>query len=249
MEHALRVSEETTRVLLNATDDILFLVDTNGLLLAINEALAKQTGKSVRDLTGTNVSELVSPGDFIHPHGRLECQCHPEKAGAGSRRNSKGPGTTPRCTRSSIPEGNVVLFAVYIRNITRIKNVEEQARNNEEFFRSLVEDTSDIIAILNRDGTIRHESPSINRALGYPAEDLVGKSLFTIVPEEEVPAAQNIFAGILESPGMVKPIRLMLKKKDGTTCVMEGIISNLNGNPVIDGIVLNGWIKNTDLTA
>ena len=42
MEHALMISEETTRVLLNATEDYLFLIDTNGRFLAANLAFARK---------------------------------------------------------------------------------------------------------------------------------------------------------------------------------------------------------------
>jgi PAS domain S-box-containing protein len=243
MEHALRISEETTRVLLNATDDILFLADTNGRLLATNESLAQKTGKTVEALTGTNVAGLVAEGVLSHRMAGWNVNV------TGTRpehfeEEFKGAWYETTVYPILNPGGTVVLYAVYIRNISAAKKSEEQARHNEEFFRSLIEDTSDIIAILNTDGTIRHESPSINRTLGYAAEDLADKSLYTIIPENDIPAAREIFAGILANPGMVRPIRLMLKKKDGSTCMMEGIISNLNGNPVIDGIVLNGWIKN-----
>jgi PAS domain S-box-containing protein len=242
MEHALRVSEATTRVLLNATDDILFLVDTNGQLLATNESLAKQAKKSVQDLTGTNIAELVSQGILSsHMAGWNVNITHKKPEHFEEEFRGTWFDTTVYPVLNHL--GDVVLFAVYIRNISSSKKTEELARHNEEFFRSLIEDTSDIIAILNSDGTIRHESPSINRTLGYSAEDLVNKSLYSIIPKDDVPAARAIFAGILENPGIVRPIRLSLIRKDGTTCVMEGIISNLNGNPVIDGIVLNGWIK------
>jgi PAS domain S-box-containing protein len=242
MEHALRISEETTRVLLNATDDILFLVDTNGRVLASNESLAKQTKKEVTDLTGTNISELVAEG-VLSPRMAGWNVNITHKKPEHFEEEFKGAWFETSVYPILNPEGDVVLFAVYIRNITDNKKTEEQARHNEEFFRSLIEDTSDVIAIINTDGTIRHESPSINRTLGYSAEDLVNKSLFSIIPEHDLPAARSIFADILASPGMVKPIRLQLKKNDGSVSVMEGIISNLNGNPVIDGIVLNGWIK------
>ncbi len=242
MEHALRISEETTRVLLNATDDILFLVDTVGRLLASNESLARQTKKSTRELTGTNISALVEQGVLSTRMAGWNMNITRKKP-EHFEEEFKGSWFETTVYPVLNPAGDVVLFAVYIRNISQSKKHEEQARHNEEFFRSLIEDTSDIIAILNIDGTIRHESPSINRALGYSAEDLVGKPLYSIIPETDVPAAQEIFAGILASPGMVRPIRLMLQKKDGTVCAMEGIISNLNGNPVIDGIVLNGWIR------
>ena len=90
------------------------------------------------------------------------------------------------------PGGQVVLFAVSIRDVTRNKAIEEQSRQNEEFFRSLIEETSDIIAILNRDGTLRHESPSMMKALGFAAEQIVEKPLSDIIPEEDVPVFNRI---------------------------------------------------------
>ncbi|NMB77763.1 MAG: response regulator [Methanomicrobiales archaeon] len=242
MEHALRISEATTRVLLNATDDILFLVDTNGRLLASNDSLAKKTRKPVRDLTGTNISSLVEQGILSNRMAGWNVNITTKKP-EHFEEEFKGTWYDTAIYPVLNPAGEVVLFAVYIRNISESRKSAEQARHNEEFFRSLIEDTSDVIAILNADGTIRHESPSINRTLGYAAEELVNTSLYSIIPEEETKKARVIFESILENPGMVKPIRLVLKKKDGSTCIMEGIISNLNGNPVIDGIVLNGWIK------
>jgi PAS domain S-box-containing protein len=242
MDHALRISEETTRVLLNATDDILFLADTSGRLLATNEALASLTGKTVSALTGTNVSELVSQG-VLSPRMAGWNVSPLEKSQEHFEEEFHSAWYETTVYPVVYGARNVVLYAVYIRNISKKKKIEEQSRDNEEFFRSLIEDTSDIIAILNRDGTFRHESPSVSRSLGYPSEGLVGKHLFSMLPEGEIPTMQTILSTILETRGMVKPIRIIMQKSDGTPCVMEGIISNLYGNPVIDGIVLNGWIK------
>ena len=65
------------------------------------------------------------------------------------------------------PVGNIVKHAVHIHDITKTKKIEEQLLQNEEFFRMLLEDSADIIVILNRDGTFRHESRSLNRVTGY----------------------------------------------------------------------------------
>lgn len=241
MEHALRISEETTRVLLNATEDFLFLIDTTGRFLAANTSLAKQANKSVHDFIGTDISDLVV-------HGVLS----PRMAAWNLNRTQKKPVHFQEEFRNNWfdtsiypvtnPEGDVVLFAVSIRNVTAKKKNEEQSRQNAEFFRSLIEDTSDIIAILDKDGTIRHESPSITRTLGFGPEALAGKPFASLVMESDVPSLERIIEEILENPCMVKPIRLHMKKPDGTSSCMEGIISNLYGNPVIDGIILNGWI-------
>ena len=242
MEHALRLSEETTRVLLNATDDILFLADTGGRLLAANEALARKADTNVAGLTGKNIADLVSR-EVLSPRMAGWSARAIDRRKEHYEEEFKGIWYDITVYPVLGHEGEVVLYAVYIRNISRTKELEEQSRHNEEFFRSLIEDTADIIVILESDGTIRHESPSVSRSLGYPEEGLAGKPFYDLMPKSEVPAAKKIMEDILAVRGMVKPVRLAVKKHDGTPCIMEGIISNLIGNPVIDGIVLNGWIR------
>jgi len=60
LDRALRDSEETNRVLLHATSDIMFLLDTEKRFLAVNEALAKRAGVPVDDLAGISAYDLVS---------------------------------------------------------------------------------------------------------------------------------------------------------------------------------------------
>ncbi len=62
MEQALRESEEKARALLNATTDMAVLMDTEGVMLAINKAGAEKIGKTVDDLVGTCSYEYFSPG-------------------------------------------------------------------------------------------------------------------------------------------------------------------------------------------
>ncbi len=51
----------------------------------------------------------------------------------------------------------------------------------EAYFRSLIENAADIISILETDGVIRYESPSIERILGYKPEELVGSNVFDLI--------------------------------------------------------------------
>ncbi len=242
MEHALRISEEITRVLLDATEDMFCLIDTNGMFLAVNKAFANYAGKPVNEFVGTNVSDLVRKGALsshmaawnVNP--TIKTPSHGEEEFRGGW---FGTSIYPVTNH----EGEVILYAISITDITRNKRAEELSRQNEEFFRSLLEETSDITAILNSDGTIRNESPSIARTLGYNSEVLVGKPIFDLVAGEEVPALKRVLADSMGSPGIVRPVCVNLKSMDGSICPMHGIISNLYGNPVIDGIILNGWLK------
>jgi PAS domain S-box-containing protein len=242
MEHALRIGEETTRVLLNATDDYLFLIDTRGKFLAVNLALASKAGKKISDFIGSDITDLVTQG-FLSPRMAAWNLNATQQTPVHFQEEFRNEWFDTSIYPVINPKGDVVLFALSIRNITKQKLLEEQSRQNEEFFRSLIEETSDIVAIINRDGTIRHESPSIARTLGSGPASLAGKPLADFVTEKDVPELRRLLAEILENPGMVRPIRLEVKDTRGRVKIMEGIISNLNGNPVIDGIMLNGWIK------
>jgi len=60
-EQDLRNSEETLRVLLNATLNAAFLIDTKGLVLAVNEGGAQRLGRGVDDVVGNNIGEFFPP--------------------------------------------------------------------------------------------------------------------------------------------------------------------------------------------
>lgn len=60
-EEALRNSEETARSLINATDAIAVMVDTDGIISALNESAANLFGKSVDELIGVDAYMLFTP--------------------------------------------------------------------------------------------------------------------------------------------------------------------------------------------
>jgi CheY-like chemotaxis protein len=79
---------------------------------------------------------------------------------------------------------SALLSAIAKRQAHRDREQAEQAqalRRSEEHFRTLIENSSDIITILSAKGKILFESPSIERVLGYDAEELVGRNVFDLI--------------------------------------------------------------------
>ena len=137
--------------------------------------------------------------------------------------------------------GNVVKYAEYIRDITKKKKNEEHMKQNEIYFRELIDNASDIIVILNPNGTFKRDSPSLCSALGISFSDLSRKTIFDFIHPDDIPFAKKIFSEILNLHRMVKPFRLKFRKKGNSVCFIEGILSNLTKNPLVEGIALNGW--------
>ncbi len=114
-----------------------------------------------------------------------------------------------------------------------------ELERREEYFRRLTENALDLITILNADGTIRYESPSIQQVLGYKPEDYLGHNAFEFVHPDDVPMVGQAFAEALGRHGNTPPLIFRFRHKDGSYRFLEGIGNNLLGDPVVAGIVFN----------
>jgi len=66
------------------------------------------------------------------------------------------------------------------RDLTERERAEQALRASEDRFRSLIERGSDLISILDADGTLRYASPSQERILGFAPSAMVGKNMFEV---------------------------------------------------------------------
>ncbi len=76
-----------------------------------------------------------------------------------------------------------------IRYATERGRAVDALERREEHYRSLIENSLDLISILNVDGTIRYASPSHERVLGYALDELVGQNALTFCPSRGSPAS------------------------------------------------------------
>jgi diguanylate cyclase (GGDEF)-like protein/PAS domain S-box-containing protein len=115
---------------------------------------------------------------------------------------------------------------------------------NEARFRALVEHASDVILVLDADGTIRDASPSVARVLGRTRDALVGTPLIALACEDNVALVQadlaQIGAARSASLGGAAPCEWRLNHDTLGVRWMEVLCTNLLANPAVCGIVVNG---------
>ncbi len=244
MDIRLKEYQETIRVLLNATPDIHFLIDTEKQILMTNQALAKKAGKTVKELVGSNVYDLVSSG-YLSPrmagHSIQPGQSRGETFIEQLNEHWYDVGIYPIAN----PDGEITKYAVHIHDITRIKFMEEKLRQNEEFFKSIIDDVADVIVILNDDGTLRQESPSLNRYLGYSEENNPGKRLWNYIHDDSHAAAEKLFHDLGKNPLGVQPFSLEFRSADGKPVSIRGILSDHSDDSdyLFEGLVMTGWVR------
>jgi len=119
------------------------------------------------------------------------------------------------------------------------KQAEQALRASEERFRALIEQGSDIVAIVGIDATLSYITPSVERLLGYTPEDLIGESGLAFVEPDDLQYALAALAQLQDLQGALAPIELRVRHKDGLVRMVEVTARNLLDNPGVQGIAVN----------
>ena len=127
-----------------------------------------------------------------------------------------------------------VLAALALGLLLRRAGAEQAAQ-----FRSLVNNSSDLITVLAPDGTIAYQSPSVQRVLGRRAADLVGTALVDLVHPDDRPDVNIALTKLVEAPGATANFGCRLQHDDGSWRHVESICTNLADDPRVNGLVLN----------
>jgi two-component system cell cycle sensor histidine kinase/response regulator CckA len=90
-------------------------------------------------------------------------------------------------------------------------------------WRVLVEYSSDVMTILQPDGRIVYESPSIEPVLGYPPDELIGARAFDFVHPEDLTLVTGTFADVLRRGGAPRTVAYRFRHKDGSWRWVESI--------------------------
>ena len=114
-------------------------------------------------------------------------------------------------------------------------------RESEERFRALVQNSSDVVAIVRADGVTSYISPVVERILGYKPEHGVGRNAFQppMMHPDDADRVRQIFARLMESPGAEATTDFRLRHVDGRWVQVEATSKNLLYDPNIGGIVVN----------
>ncbi len=136
--------------------------------------------------------------------------------------------------------GTIVGLIYMNTDITDRKRTEQELRQSEKRFRSLIENARDIIVILDDKGFCRYVSPSAERILGYPTAEVLGRSVFELIHPDEMPMVAQVFKGVIEMPKVGLGLaEYRVRHKDGFWCILEAVATNLLDEPSVRGIVVN----------
>ncbi|KAB1065236.1 PAS domain S-box protein [Salibacter halophilus] len=136
----------------------------------------------------------------------------------------------------------LVMTGVHVEITERIKS-REKLQISEERFKSLVQDGSELIAVVNSEGFYSFVSPSYKHYLGYDEKELIDEKASQFLHPEEKEEIKEKFRE-LSSKKNVKTPPFRYKHKYGEYRWLQCSATNLLDKPEVAGVVLNS----TDVT-
>ncbi len=170
----------------DSVNDPIFLLDKDHRILRLNKAARELIGMRYKEVFGEPCYKYIhgtkDPPDFC-PHRKTLT------TGVPSRKEIDEPllnGVFEITTTPVIDEDKNIIGTVHLmKNITEQKRSEESLRASEERYKTLVENLSDGIILLDKGGMILSYNQSFCRLFGFEKEEIEGKSINILYSSKE----------------------------------------------------------------
>ncbi len=247
-ERAVRESEERYRLLAENVSDVIWTMNRELGFTYISPSLTRLCGYAVDEVMeppadpeksgfAQAIKALLGKMDRAFPQSNSDRTFEVE-----SKIPTKSGGsvwTENRIGYLRDSDDNILGYLGISRDISERKSAQLALQQKEVYFRSLIENASEPIVIVDGDGMVRYESPAYGRLLGFKPEERLGKYLLDYIHADDVSLIEENFTQLLHGPGNRVSIEVRLQHKDGSWRSIEATANNLLYHPAVQGVVIN----------
>jgi len=118
--------------------------------------------------------------------------------------------------------------------------MEEKFRVEEQRFRAFIEHSSDIIVVMNLQGTITYINPAIEKILGFTIKQRMGNNAFENIHPHDLHRIIDAFkAFISDKDALPRQNEIRVRSVDGNWHILESVSKHLVTDNNIDEIIVN----------
>jgi PAS domain S-box-containing protein len=236
-------SEKKFRALVEHGEDVILLTTKEGKVIYVSPGIERLTGFSIKDLMGRNIVMIMHP-DYINASKDVFKRLlqNPGLSIPGSNRliNKNGGHIDVEGTVSNfLHDKNVRAVVTNFRDITARKLAQEKLASSESRFRAVIENSTDVILMLDKNFKAVYRSPSANRVTGFTDEEILGKDSLAFIHPDDRPFAKDVFAEMMANPEVPLKFACRNLTKSGDYIWVKGYATNFLQNESIQAFVFN----------
>lgn len=245
VEEKLHQSEVKYRAILESIKDGYYETDLEGNFTFFNDSLCRILERSREELLGTHYREYLDRNylEKIFQEGsKVQQTGKPIEDFNGLVKTKDGTTKDIEISVSLIkdisdkPSG----FSGFVRDISEHKKIEKKLKNEEQIFRSLADQSSDIILLVNRKGVITYENKAVDEILGYKHEERIGASSLDNIHPDDLKHVTDAFRVLFSDKNShTLKTEVRLRKADGNWRTFESVASNLIRNNFVKAAIIN----------
>ena len=230
----LENSEERFRQVVEQSREVVWEVDPKGLYTYVSPLSMQVYGYSAEQLVGKMHFYDIAPEEGREEFKNAALSVFDKKITFENLINSvcRPDGKIITVETNGIPmlnaDGLLIGYRGIDADITSRVKAEKTIRESEEKFRSITEQTSDLIAITDENGCITFASPSSFSVFLISPADMCGRNFWDFIDENEIERSLVVFQTCMESDGKIKDVEFRMKRADGTLFIGE-----INGSKFI----------------
>lgn len=217
-EKAVGSSEKNTRAILEAALDSIIVIGQDGRVREFNPAAVQMFGYERTDAIGKELAELIIPPEFRDRH--RQGLAHYLATGEGpllGRRievpalRADGKQILVELAISAYHVEGQAVFTAYLRDISHRRAGEEAMQR----LAAIIESSNDAIISKDLQGTIMSWNEGAARIFGYEADEVIGKPITILIPEERRGEETEIL-GRIRRDERIAHYETVRRRKDGT---------------------------------
>ncbi|HEC81000.1 MAG TPA: PAS domain S-box protein, partial [Thermoplasmatales archaeon] len=207
MEEKLRENEELLRDFLDNANDLIQSVDCEGRFVYVNKSWLKTLGYTMEEVRGLTVFDILREDQVSHCKELIRRVSEGESFDRVETVFVSKDGLeifVEGSVNGRFEDGGFVATRAIFRDVTERKRMESRLRDSEERLRALFDATTDMLIIVEEDGTIVDLNDAMAASVGRNKKDLIGRNMREYLPRD---VFEKRFARALEVIKTKKPVQ------------------------------------------
>lgn len=241
-QETLRTLNESLKAIVENSPLAIYSITPSGIVTLWNPAAERLFGRRESEVLGKPSPLVVPPQTETSLEVRRRV-LQGETVHSFEIAHVRSDGARIEISLSAAPlksaEGKIIGVLVTCTDITSLKNIEHALEASEARFRALSESAMDIVTVIDADGVILYQSPSVRHLLGVDPEAMIGLNQFEIIHRDDAAEVRDRFHELIERGELARPVEFRVRHVDGSWRTLESIGKNCLDLPAIRGIIVN----------